>query len=69
MCPKFKALVLYIEHRFYGESTPLENIDIALEDIKIRGCFTSAQVLMKYKEEISAQKFPNYYPWLFLFKM
>ncbi|KAL2943434.1 Lysosomal Pro-X carboxypeptidase, partial [Bienertia sinuspersici] len=39
-------------HRFYGESIPLENIDIALADIEVRGCLTSAQALMDFAEII-----------------
>ncbi|KAL2935050.1 Lysosomal Pro-X carboxypeptidase [Bienertia sinuspersici] len=58
---KFKALVLYIEHRFYGESTPLRNIGITLEDIEVRGCFTSAQTLINCAKLIQdiKKKFPQ----------
>ncbi|KAL2898530.1 Lysosomal Pro-X carboxypeptidase, partial [Bienertia sinuspersici] len=54
--PLFKALVLYIEHRFYGDSIPFGNIDEALADIEARGCLTSAQALMDFAEIIQTTK-------------
>ncbi|XP_076932677.1 uncharacterized protein LOC143598323 [Bidens hawaiensis] len=57
--PRFKALVVYLEHRFYGESNPVglkgrpESIDAMKESLKnktIRGYFNSAQALADYAE-------------------
>ncbi|XP_074266491.1 uncharacterized protein LOC141589765 [Silene latifolia] len=42
---KFRALVVYIEHRFYGQSVPLGSIDAAMMDPYVRGCLTSHQAL------------------------
>ncbi|XP_056698496.1 uncharacterized protein [Spinacia oleracea] len=42
---KFGALVLYIEHRFYGMSVPFGSIDIALGDANVRECLNSEQAL------------------------
>ncbi|KAF8034742.1 hypothetical protein BT93_C0910 [Corymbia citriodora subsp. variegata] len=46
---QFKALLVYIEHRYYGESIPLGmTLEGALEDANIRGYFSSAQALADY---------------------
>ncbi|KAL3718218.1 hypothetical protein ACJRO7_003365 [Eucalyptus globulus] len=46
---QFKALLVYIEHRYYGESIPLGmTLKGALEDANIRGYFSSAQALADY---------------------
>ncbi|XP_074301234.1 uncharacterized protein LOC141632602 [Silene latifolia] len=42
---RFRALVIYIEHRFYGQSVPLGSIDAAMMDPYVRGCLTSHQAL------------------------
>ncbi|XP_074266605.1 uncharacterized protein LOC141589884 [Silene latifolia] len=42
---KFRALIVYIEHRFYGQSVPLGSIDAAMMDPYVRGCLTSHQAL------------------------
>ncbi|XP_076899353.1 uncharacterized protein LOC143553201 [Bidens hawaiensis] len=57
--PRFKALVVFLEHRFYGESNPVGlkggpgSIDAMRESVKnetIRGYFNSAQALADYAE-------------------
>nr|GLL34006.1 lysosomal Pro-X carboxypeptidase-like [Ipomoea trifida] len=45
--PHFKALLVYIEHRFYGESIPFGE---GLINDTIRGYFNSAQALADYAE-------------------
>ncbi|XP_056168952.1 uncharacterized protein LOC130138578 [Syzygium oleosum] len=46
---QFKALLVYIEHRYYGESIPLGmSFQEALNDTNIRGYFSSAQALADY---------------------
>ncbi|KNA03869.1 hypothetical protein SOVF_205030 [Spinacia oleracea] len=50
--PKFRALVLYIEHRFYGVSVPFGSIDIALGDLEVRRCLTSEQALVDFAKII-----------------
>ncbi|KAF8009591.1 hypothetical protein BT93_J0565 [Corymbia citriodora subsp. variegata] len=48
---QFRALLVYIEHRFYGESIPYGlTLDKALSDPNIRGYFSSAQALADYAE-------------------
>ncbi|KAL3717956.1 hypothetical protein ACJRO7_003140 [Eucalyptus globulus] len=48
---EFKALLVYIEHRFYGESIPYGwTLDKALKDANTRGYFTSVQALADYAE-------------------
>ncbi|KAL6967125.1 lysosomal Pro-Xaa carboxypeptidase [Sarracenia purpurea var. burkii] len=49
---RFKALLVYIEHRFYGESIPLGTMDKAMANENIRGCFSSAQAIADYAEVI-----------------
>ncbi|KAF5822720.1 putative lysosomal Pro-Xaa carboxypeptidase [Helianthus annuus] len=57
--PRFKALVVFLEHRFYGESNPFglkggsQSIEAMEESVKnktIRGYFNSAQALADYAE-------------------
>ncbi|KAI7745947.1 hypothetical protein M8C21_002649 [Ambrosia artemisiifolia] len=57
--PRFKALVVYLEHRFYGESNPvglkggpqsIEAIEESVKNKTIRGYFNSAQALADYAE-------------------
>ncbi|XP_030455233.1 uncharacterized protein LOC115676446 [Syzygium oleosum] len=63
---QFEALLVYIEHRYYGESIPLGmSFEEALNDANIRGYFSSAQALADYatiimhvKEERNASKSP-----------
>ncbi|XP_010034183.2 lysosomal Pro-X carboxypeptidase [Eucalyptus grandis] len=48
---QFRALSVYIEHRFYGESIPYGlTLDKALSDPNVRGYFSSAQALADYAE-------------------
>ncbi|PHU03769.1 hypothetical protein BC332_29020 [Capsicum chinense] len=63
--PQFKALLVYIEHRYYGKSKPFEIMEEALKDEDIRGYFNSAQAIADYaeillhiKEKYSAQMSP-----------
>ncbi|KAI3786297.1 hypothetical protein L1987_39881 [Smallanthus sonchifolius] len=57
--PPFKALLVYLEHRFYGESNPVgskegqDPVEAMKESVKnetIRGYFNSAQALADYAE-------------------
>ncbi|XP_010247724.1 PREDICTED: lysosomal Pro-X carboxypeptidase-like [Nelumbo nucifera] len=50
--PRFHALVIHIEHRFYGESIPFESRDEALRNSSTLGYFNSAQALADYAEII-----------------
>ncbi|XP_028071321.1 lysosomal Pro-X carboxypeptidase isoform X1 [Camellia sinensis] len=48
--PQFKALQVYIEHRYYGESVPFGTFEEALKNESIRGYFNSAQAITDYAE-------------------
>ncbi|KAI8529067.1 hypothetical protein RHMOL_Rhmol12G0196800 [Rhododendron molle] len=50
--PHFKALQVYIEHRFYGQSIPFGTTDEAMSNDNTRGYFNSAQTLADYAEVI-----------------
>ncbi|XP_074277463.1 uncharacterized protein LOC141601097 [Silene latifolia] len=50
--PKFKALTVYIEHRFYGKSNPLGSMEESIKNRKVRGYFNSAQALADFAEII-----------------
>lgn len=63
--PRFGALQVYIEHRYYGKSIPFGSSEEALKNATIRGYFNSAQaladyaeVLLKVKNQFSAQTSP-----------
>ncbi|KAK8582235.1 hypothetical protein V6N13_145217 [Hibiscus sabdariffa] len=63
--PRFKALQVYIEHRFYGKSIPFGSREEALRNASIRGYFTSAQAIADYaaiilhiKKTLSAKNSP-----------
>ncbi|XP_054816811.1 uncharacterized protein LOC129316416 isoform X2 [Prosopis cineraria] len=63
--PSFKALIVYIEHRYYGKSVPFGSREEALKNAKNRGYFNSAQaiadyaaVLLHIKKKLKAQKSP-----------
>ncbi|KAF3976341.1 hypothetical protein CMV_000472 [Castanea mollissima] len=63
--PRFKALQVYIEHRYYGESVPFGSMKAALKNESIRGYFNSAQaiadyaaVLLHIKKNLSAENSP-----------
>ncbi|KAI6670082.1 hypothetical protein NL676_004967 [Syzygium grande] len=48
---QFRALLVNVEHRFYGESIPYGlTLDKALSDANTRGYFSSAQALADYAE-------------------
>ncbi|XP_057864856.2 uncharacterized protein LOC131072639 [Cryptomeria japonica] len=46
--PRFKALVVYIEHRYYGTSMPFGGKDEAYSNASTKGYFTSTQALADY---------------------
>ncbi|KAH7542070.1 hypothetical protein FEM48_Zijuj02G0034400 [Ziziphus jujuba var. spinosa] len=48
----FKALQVYIEHRYYGESVPFGSIEEVMNNPEARGYFNSAQALADYAEII-----------------
>jgi lysosomal Pro-X carboxypeptidase len=49
--PKFGALLVYIEHRYYGKSIPFGiSQKKALKNATVRGYFNSAQALADYAE-------------------
>ncbi|XP_042013998.1 lysosomal Pro-X carboxypeptidase-like [Salvia splendens] len=48
--PRFKALSIFIEHRYYGESIPFGTMEEALRNETTRGYFNSAQALADYAE-------------------
>ncbi|PIN03729.1 Prolylcarboxypeptidase (angiotensinase C) [Handroanthus impetiginosus] len=50
IAPLFKALVVFIEHRFYGESVPFGSMEKAMKNKTIRGYFNSAQAIADYAE-------------------
>ncbi|KAI3443182.1 uncharacterized protein J3R85_000084, partial [Psidium guajava] len=63
---EFKALLVYIEHRYYGKSIPLgKSFEEALKDPNVRGYFSSSQALADYaaiirhvKEKLKAKDCP-----------
>ncbi|KAL2507471.1 Serine carboxypeptidase S28 family protein [Forsythia ovata] len=63
--PHFKALQVYIEHRYYGKSVPFGTMEEAMKNESTRGYFNSAQAIADYaellihiKEKFSAQNSP-----------
>lgn len=61
----FKALLVYIEHRYYGKSVPFGSRDEALQNASTIGYFNSAQALADYasviihiKKTLNAPKSP-----------
>ncbi|XP_059639254.1 uncharacterized protein LOC132281573 [Cornus florida] len=60
---RFKALLIYIEHRFYGKSVPLRSFEKAMKNVTLRGYFNSAQALADYAEIILyvKEKFHTHY--------
>ncbi|XP_027342783.1 lysosomal Pro-X carboxypeptidase-like [Abrus precatorius] len=48
----FNALLVYIEHRFYGKSIPFGSREEALNNASTRGYFNSAQAIADYAEVI-----------------
>ncbi|XP_062172691.1 uncharacterized protein LOC133878193 [Alnus glutinosa] len=62
---RFKALQLFIEHRYYGKSVPFGSMKEALKNASTRGYFNSAQaiadyaaVLLHVKKNLSAEYSP-----------
>ncbi|KAG8644685.1 hypothetical protein MANES_11G154400v8 [Manihot esculenta] len=49
---RFNALLLYIEHRYYGKSIPFGSREEALKNGSTRGYFNSAQAIADYAEII-----------------
>ncbi|XP_062172744.1 uncharacterized protein LOC133878226 [Alnus glutinosa] len=49
---QFKALILYIEHRYYGKSIPFGSREEALRKASTLGYFNSAQAIADYAEII-----------------
>ncbi|XP_022756641.1 lysosomal Pro-X carboxypeptidase-like isoform X2 [Durio zibethinus] len=48
----FKALLVYIEHRYYGKSIPFGSREEAFKNASTRGYFNSAQAITDYAEII-----------------
>ncbi|KAJ0083415.1 hypothetical protein Patl1_30536 [Pistacia atlantica] len=49
---RFKALLVYIEHRYYGKSIPFASREEALNNASTIGYFSSAQAIADYAEII-----------------
>ncbi|VVA18829.1 PREDICTED: lysosomal [Prunus dulcis] len=47
---QFKALLVHIEHRCYGESVPFGSMEEAFENASTLGYFNSAQAIADYAE-------------------
>ncbi|ESW22122.1 hypothetical protein PHAVU_005G129100 [Phaseolus vulgaris] len=63
--PQFSALIVYIEHRYYGKSIPFGSREEAMRNASTRGYFNSAQaiadyaaVLLHIKKTLSVQNSP-----------
>ncbi|KAG9443562.1 hypothetical protein H6P81_014902 [Aristolochia fimbriata] len=54
--PHFRALLVYIEHRYYGESVPFGSREEAYRNSTTLGYFNSAQALADYVELITYLK-------------
>ncbi|XP_077233616.1 uncharacterized protein LOC143875921 [Tasmannia lanceolata] len=54
--PRFKALLIYIEHRYYGTSVPFGSTEEAFQNSSTLGYFSSAQALADYAEIITYLK-------------
>ncbi|XAR60062.1 Lysosomal Pro-Xaa carboxypeptidase [Bertholletia excelsa] len=50
--PRFKALLVFIEHRYYGKSIPFGTMAEAMKNETTRGYFNSAQAIADYAEVI-----------------
>ncbi|KAF6146772.1 hypothetical protein GIB67_007486, partial [Kingdonia uniflora] len=51
--PQFKALLVYIEHRYYGDSIPFGSIEAAFQNTSTLGYLSSTQALADYAELIT----------------
>ncbi|XP_022152914.1 lysosomal Pro-X carboxypeptidase-like [Momordica charantia] len=49
---RYKAMVVYLEHRFYGQSIPFGSLEKAMKNTTIRGHLSSAQALADYAQVI-----------------
>ncbi|XP_062108081.1 uncharacterized protein LOC133818962 [Humulus lupulus] len=65
LASRFNGLLLYIEHRYYGESIPFGSLEEAYSNSSTLGYFSSAQALADYaeliidlKKNLSAQNCP-----------
>ncbi|GLT31109.1 hypothetical protein SLA2020_058700 [Shorea laevis] len=63
--PQLKALQVFIEHRYYGESIPFGSIEEVMKNANARGYFSSAQAIADYaqillhiKKKLHAQHCP-----------
>ncbi|KAJ8421337.1 hypothetical protein Cgig2_013303 [Carnegiea gigantea] len=54
--PRLQALVVYIEHRYYGASIPYGSIDAALGSPKVRSFLTTKQALADFASIITSLK-------------
>ncbi|XP_068669066.1 uncharacterized protein [Aristolochia californica] len=54
--PRFRALLVYMEHRYYGESVPFSSREEAYRNSTTLGYFNSAQALADYAELITDLK-------------
>ncbi|KAI3880093.1 hypothetical protein MKX03_003914 [Papaver bracteatum] len=54
--PQFKALIVFIEHRYYGKSIPFGSREEAFRNASALGYFSSAQALADYAEVIISLK-------------
>ncbi|KAI3847809.1 hypothetical protein MKW92_038701 [Papaver armeniacum] len=54
--PQFKALIVFIEHRYYGKSIPFGSREEAFRNASTLGYFSSAQALADYAEVIISLK-------------
>ncbi|RVW54370.1 Lysosomal Pro-X carboxypeptidase [Vitis vinifera] len=56
LASRFNGLLLYIEHRYYGDSVPFGSKDEAFSNTSTFGYFTSTQALADYAELITNLK-------------
>ncbi|RZC70602.1 hypothetical protein C5167_033765 [Papaver somniferum] len=54
--PQFNALIVFIEHRYYGKSIPFGSREEAFRNASTLGYFNSAQALADYAEVIISLK-------------
>ncbi|KAG6585994.1 Lysosomal Pro-X carboxypeptidase, partial [Cucurbita argyrosperma subsp. sororia] len=50
LASRYKAMLVYLEHRFYGKSVPFGSIEKAMKNASVRGYLNSAQALADYAE-------------------